>query len=155
MTVEQYDAEFDMLCRFVPEMIATEAARADKFVRGLRLDIQGWFEPSDPSLMPIHCAWQWISVYRRGLTRPRLQVEVQPQDRKGRLSSSLFQCHSETSDQVVSLAVSSRNLLRQRKLPEGSRCVPLAGSTIWAVVYLGPRLASSVGKRGIPLTDAR
>ncbi|KAL0539845.1 hypothetical protein IC582_024066 [Cucumis melo] len=41
MTVEQYDAEFDMLSRFAPEMIATEATRADKFVRGLRLDIQG------------------------------------------------------------------------------------------------------------------
>ncbi|KAL0560150.1 hypothetical protein IC582_000544 [Cucumis melo] len=41
MTVEQYDAEFNMLSRFAPEMIATEAARADKFVRGLRLDIQG------------------------------------------------------------------------------------------------------------------
>ncbi|KAL0549351.1 hypothetical protein IC582_013832 [Cucumis melo] len=41
MTVEQYDAEFDMLSRFAPAMIATEAARADKFVRGLRLDIQG------------------------------------------------------------------------------------------------------------------
>ncbi|KAL0554265.1 hypothetical protein IC582_008182 [Cucumis melo] len=41
MTVEQCDAEFDMLSRFAPEMIATEAARADKFVRGLRLDIQG------------------------------------------------------------------------------------------------------------------
>ncbi|KAL0561379.1 hypothetical protein IC582_001804 [Cucumis melo] len=41
MTVEQYDAEFDMLSRFAPEMIAIEAARADKFVRGLRLDIQG------------------------------------------------------------------------------------------------------------------
>ncbi|KAA0033252.1 gag-protease polyprotein [Cucumis melo var. makuwa] len=35
MTVEQYDAEFDMLSRFAPEMIVTEAARADKFVRGL------------------------------------------------------------------------------------------------------------------------
>ncbi|KAA0047858.1 ty3-gypsy retrotransposon protein [Cucumis melo var. makuwa] len=41
MTVEQYDAEFDMLSRFAPEMIATEAAKADKFVRDLRLDIQG------------------------------------------------------------------------------------------------------------------
>ncbi|KAA0060263.1 ty3-gypsy retrotransposon protein [Cucumis melo var. makuwa] len=41
MTVEQYDAKFDMLSRFAPEMIATEATRADKFVRGLRLDIQG------------------------------------------------------------------------------------------------------------------
>ncbi|TYK31665.1 ty3-gypsy retrotransposon protein [Cucumis melo var. makuwa] len=40
-TVEQYDAEFDMLSHFALEMIATEAARADKFVRGLRLDIQG------------------------------------------------------------------------------------------------------------------
>ncbi|TYK07754.1 gag-protease polyprotein [Cucumis melo var. makuwa] len=40
MTVEQYDAEFDMLSCFAPEMIATEAARAVKFVRGLRLDIQ-------------------------------------------------------------------------------------------------------------------
>ncbi|KAA0032794.1 ty3-gypsy retrotransposon protein [Cucumis melo var. makuwa] len=39
--VEQYDAEFDMLSRFAPEMIATEVARADKFIRGLRLDIQG------------------------------------------------------------------------------------------------------------------
>ncbi|KAA0037817.1 pol protein [Cucumis melo var. makuwa] len=33
MTVEQYDAEFDMLSRFAPEMIATEAVRADKFER--------------------------------------------------------------------------------------------------------------------------
>ncbi|KAL4038037.1 hypothetical protein IC575_001640 [Cucumis melo] len=41
MTVEQYDAEFDMLSHFALEMILTEAARADKFVRGLRLDIQG------------------------------------------------------------------------------------------------------------------
>ncbi|KAA0061190.1 gag protease polyprotein [Cucumis melo var. makuwa] len=41
MTIVQYDVEFDMLSRFALEMIATEAARADKFVRGLRLDIQG------------------------------------------------------------------------------------------------------------------
>ncbi|KAL4026012.1 hypothetical protein IC575_014419 [Cucumis melo] len=44
-TVEQYDAKFDMLSRFALEMIATEAARADKFVRGLRLDIQGLQRP--------------------------------------------------------------------------------------------------------------
>ncbi|TYK11041.1 gag protease polyprotein [Cucumis melo var. makuwa] len=41
MIVEQYDAEFDMLSRFALEMIATEVARADEFVRGLMLDIQG------------------------------------------------------------------------------------------------------------------
>ncbi|KAL0554090.1 hypothetical protein IC582_008001 [Cucumis melo] len=49
MTVEQYDAEFDMLSRFAPEMIATEAARADKFVRGLRLDIQGLVRAFKPA----------------------------------------------------------------------------------------------------------
>ncbi|KAL0540220.1 hypothetical protein IC582_024453 [Cucumis melo] len=132
MTVEQYDAEFDMLSHFAPEMIATEAARADKFIRGLRLDIQGLVRAFRPALMPMHCAWQWISVYRRGLTRLRPLVEVQHRDRRGRLSRSLFQCHSGTSDQVVSFVASSRNLLRQGKLPEGSRCVPLVESTIWA-----------------------
>ncbi|KAL4011291.1 hypothetical protein IC575_028345 [Cucumis melo] len=49
MTIEQYDAEFDMLSRFAPEMIATEAARADKFVRGLRLDIQGLVRAFQPA----------------------------------------------------------------------------------------------------------
>ncbi|KAA0054634.1 pol protein [Cucumis melo var. makuwa] len=41
MTVEQYDAEFDMLSRFAPNMVRDEAARTEKFVRGLRLDLQG------------------------------------------------------------------------------------------------------------------
>ncbi|KAA0048254.1 gag protease polyprotein [Cucumis melo var. makuwa] len=40
-TVEQYDVDFGLLSRFAPEMIAIEAVRTDKFVRGLRLDIQG------------------------------------------------------------------------------------------------------------------
>ncbi|KAA0033251.1 pol protein [Cucumis melo var. makuwa] len=69
--------------------------------------------------MPMHCAWQWISVCRRGLTRRRSQVEVRPRDRKGRLSSSLLQCRSGTSDQVVSFAASSRNLLRQGEAARG------------------------------------
>ncbi|KAA0059723.1 pol protein [Cucumis melo var. makuwa] len=41
MTVEQYDAEFDMLSRFAPDVVRDEAARMEKFVRGLRLDLQG------------------------------------------------------------------------------------------------------------------
>ncbi|KAA0067484.1 ty3-gypsy retrotransposon protein [Cucumis melo var. makuwa] len=41
MTVEQYDAEFDMLSRFAPDMVRDESARTEKFVRGLRLDLQG------------------------------------------------------------------------------------------------------------------
>ncbi|KAA0039646.1 DNA/RNA polymerases superfamily protein [Cucumis melo var. makuwa] len=38
--VEKYDVEFDMLARFAPKMMTIEAARTDKFVRGLRLDLQ-------------------------------------------------------------------------------------------------------------------
>ncbi|TYK21777.1 gag-protease polyprotein [Cucumis melo var. makuwa] len=41
MTVEQYDAEFDMLSRFPPEVVKDEEAKTEKFVRGLRLDLQG------------------------------------------------------------------------------------------------------------------
>ncbi|TYK09566.1 ty3-gypsy retrotransposon protein [Cucumis melo var. makuwa] len=41
MTVEQYDAEFDMLSRFSPDVVRDEAARTEKFVRGLRLDLKG------------------------------------------------------------------------------------------------------------------
>ncbi|KAA0037235.1 pol protein [Cucumis melo var. makuwa] len=48
-TVKQYDAKFDMLSRFPPEMKATEAVRADKFVRGLRLDIQGSVRAFQPA----------------------------------------------------------------------------------------------------------
>ncbi|KAL0546377.1 hypothetical protein IC582_016285 [Cucumis melo] len=41
MTVEQYDAEFDMLFRFAPDVVRDKAARIEKFVRGLRLHHQG------------------------------------------------------------------------------------------------------------------
>ncbi|KAA0025885.1 ty3-gypsy retrotransposon protein [Cucumis melo var. makuwa] len=41
MTVEQYDAEFDMLSHFAPDVVRDETARTEKFVRGLRLDLQG------------------------------------------------------------------------------------------------------------------
>ncbi|TYK07997.1 pol protein [Cucumis melo var. makuwa] len=41
MTVEQYDAEFDMLSRFASDVVKDEEARTEKFVRGLRLDLQG------------------------------------------------------------------------------------------------------------------
>ncbi|KAA0055429.1 ty3-gypsy retrotransposon protein [Cucumis melo var. makuwa] len=121
MKVEQYDAEFDILSRFAPEMIATKAARADKFVRGLKLDIQGLVRAFRPA------------THADAL---RLAVDLSLQERAN---------SSKVSDQVVSFATSSRNLLMQGKLPEGSRCVPLVGSTIWAVVYLGPGLASTVG----------
>ncbi|KAA0046142.1 gag-protease polyprotein [Cucumis melo var. makuwa] len=40
MTVEQYDAEFDMLSRFIADVLKDEEARTEKFIRGLRLDLQ-------------------------------------------------------------------------------------------------------------------
>ncbi|KAA0067347.1 ty3-gypsy retrotransposon protein [Cucumis melo var. makuwa] len=52
--------------------------------------------------MLMHYAWQWISVYRRGLTRPRLQKEGRLQDKKGRLSSNLLQYRQGTLDQEAS-----------------------------------------------------
>ncbi|KAA0032432.1 gag-protease polyprotein [Cucumis melo var. makuwa] len=39
MTVEQYDTEFDKLSRFAPDVVKDEAARTEKFVRGLRPDV--------------------------------------------------------------------------------------------------------------------
>ncbi|KAA0046186.1 gag protease polyprotein [Cucumis melo var. makuwa] len=35
------DAEFDLLSRFAPNVVRDEAAKTEKFVRGLRLDFQG------------------------------------------------------------------------------------------------------------------
>lgn len=49
MTVEQYDQEFDMLSRFTHELVGTEAARTDKFVRGLRKDLQGFVRAFKPT----------------------------------------------------------------------------------------------------------
>ncbi|TYK27802.1 ty3-gypsy retrotransposon protein [Cucumis melo var. makuwa] len=42
MTVEQYDAEFDMLSRFALDVVRDEATKTEKFVRGLRLDLHGF-----------------------------------------------------------------------------------------------------------------
>ena len=77
----QYDAEFDMLSRFTSEMIATETARADKFVRGLRLDIQGLVR-AFRLVTHVGALRLAVDLNRRRLTRPRLQVKVRPQDRK-------------------------------------------------------------------------
>lgn len=42
MTVEEYDQEFDSLSRFALELVRIEAERADKFVRGLKSEIQSF-----------------------------------------------------------------------------------------------------------------
>ena len=42
MTMEQYNLEFDMLTCFSPDVVRNEVARTNKFVSGLRLDLQGF-----------------------------------------------------------------------------------------------------------------
>ncbi|TYK27729.1 pol protein [Cucumis melo var. makuwa] len=49
MMVEQYDAKFDMLSRFAFDVIKNEAARTERFMRGLRLDIQDLVRAFQPS----------------------------------------------------------------------------------------------------------
>ncbi|KAA0049643.1 ty3-gypsy retrotransposon protein [Cucumis melo var. makuwa] len=87
--------------------------------------------------------WEQFKESLRGLTCPRSQEEGQLQDRIRRLSSCLFQCRSGTLGQMEILAASSRNLLRQEKLQEGSLYVLLVERTIWVDVCLGPGLVSS------------
>ncbi|KAA0061226.1 pol protein [Cucumis melo var. makuwa] len=41
MNAEQYDAEYDILSRFASDVVKDEEAKIEKFVRGLRLDLQG------------------------------------------------------------------------------------------------------------------
>ncbi|KAA0025136.1 gag-protease polyprotein [Cucumis melo var. makuwa] len=49
MTMEQYDVEFDMLSSCSPEVVMNEVARTDKFVSGLRLDLQGFVQAFRPT----------------------------------------------------------------------------------------------------------
>ncbi|TYK18077.1 gag protease polyprotein [Cucumis melo var. makuwa] len=116
-TVKQYDAEFDMLSRFAPEMIATETARTDKFVRGLKLDIQGLVRAFRPA------------TYADAL---RLAVDLSLQERA---NLSKVAGRGSTSGQ-------------KRKAEQQPISVPQQNFTPGG-------LASSVGKRGIQLIDAR
>ncbi|KAA0065504.1 gag-protease polyprotein [Cucumis melo var. makuwa] len=49
MTVEQYNAEFDMLSCFASKVVRNEATRTDKFVSDLRLDLQGFVRAFKPT----------------------------------------------------------------------------------------------------------
>ncbi|TYK07767.1 gag-protease polyprotein [Cucumis melo var. makuwa] len=48
VTVEQYDAEFDMLSPFSHDVVRNEATRTNKFVSGLILDLQGFVRTFKP-----------------------------------------------------------------------------------------------------------
>ncbi|TYK11048.1 gag-protease polyprotein [Cucumis melo var. makuwa] len=49
MTMEQYDAKFDMLSRFTSDVVRDEAARIEKFVRGFRLELQHFLQAFSPT----------------------------------------------------------------------------------------------------------
>ncbi|KAA0062249.1 ty3-gypsy retrotransposon protein [Cucumis melo var. makuwa] len=49
MTVERYDAKFDMVSHFAPDVVWNEAAKIDKFVSSLRLDLHGFVQAFRPT----------------------------------------------------------------------------------------------------------
>ncbi|KAL0536582.1 hypothetical protein IC582_025533 [Cucumis melo] len=140
MTVEQYDAEFDMLSRFAPDMVRDEAARTEKFVRGLRLDLQGIVRALRPAThadalrialdlsLPERADASKAAVRGSALGQKR-KVETQPDVAPQRTlrSGGVFQRHRRE------LAAAGRTL---RELPacttcgrvHGGRC--LAGSGV-------------------------
>ncbi|KAA0056194.1 ty3-gypsy retrotransposon protein [Cucumis melo var. makuwa] len=153
--VEQYDAEFDMLSRLAPEMIVFETAIADKFVRGLRLDIQGLVRAFRPAS-------------HANALRLTMNLSLQERANSSKVAVRGSASGQKRKAEQQPISVPQRNFrsggefYRFQQKPfeageavRGSRCVPLAGSTIWAVVYLGLGFASSVGKGGIQLIDAR
>ncbi|KAA0031856.1 gag protease polyprotein [Cucumis melo var. makuwa] len=129
--VEQYDAEFDMLSRLAPEMIVLETAIADKFVRGLKLDIQGLVRAFRPA--------SHANALRLAMN---LSLQERANSSKVAVRGSTSGQKRKAEQQPISMALqnfrSGGEFYRfQQKTFEvgeavrGSRCVPLAGSTIW------------------------
>ncbi|KAL0551744.1 hypothetical protein IC582_010833 [Cucumis melo] len=126
MTVKQYDAEFDMLSRFATDVVKNEAARTEKFVRGLRLDLQGIIRALRPATHAdaLRIALN-LSLHERadpsmaegrgsGLGQKR-KVESQPalEPQRDLRSGGVFQQHRQE------LAAAGRTL---RELPACRRC---------------------------------
>ncbi|KAA0025111.1 gag-protease polyprotein [Cucumis melo var. makuwa] len=126
MIVEQYDAEFDMLSRFAPNVVKDEKARTEKFVRGLRLDLQGIVRALRPTThvdalrlvldLSLHERADLSKVAGRGSTlRQKRKLESQPDltPQRNLRSRGVFQRHRRE------LAAAGRTL---RELPVCSSC---------------------------------
>ncbi|KAL0534153.1 hypothetical protein IC582_028437 [Cucumis melo] len=155
MTVEQYDAEFDMLSRFAPDMVRDEAARTEKFVRGLRLDLQGIVRALRPAThadalrialdlsLPERADSSKAAGRGSALGQER-KVEMQPDvvPQRTLRSGGVFQRHRRE------LAVAGRTL---RELPayttcgrvHGGRCLAGSGHVGLEVEPLGSVLSVS------------
>ncbi|KAL4013021.1 hypothetical protein IC575_025173 [Cucumis melo] len=137
MTVEQYDAEFDMLSRFAPNVVRDEAIRTEKFIRGLKLDLQGIVRALRPAthVDALRIALD-LSLHERadsskaaGSLGQKRKVEMQPDviPQRTLRSGGVFQRHQRE------LVAAGRTL---RELPacttcgrvHGGRC--LAGSGV-------------------------
>ncbi|KAA0046088.1 ty3-gypsy retrotransposon protein [Cucumis melo var. makuwa] len=130
--VEQYDAEFDMLSRLAPEMIVLETAIADKFVRGLKLDIQGLVRAFRPA--------SHANALRLAMN---LSLQERANSSKVAVRGSASGQKRKAEQQPISMPLrnfrSGGEFYRFQQKPfeageavRGSRCVPLAGSTIGA-----------------------
>ncbi|KAL4014570.1 hypothetical protein IC575_026777 [Cucumis melo] len=113
-----------MLSRFAPDVVRDEAARTEKFVRGLRLDLQGIARAS-PALMQTHYSMPDLSLHERANSSKaasrgsslgqKKKAEPQPAlapQRDLRLGG-VFQRHRQE------LAAAGRTL---RELPPCGRC---------------------------------
>lgn len=49
MTVEKYDQEFNMLSHFASKLVDTEQARSERFVGGLKNEIEGFVRAFKPA----------------------------------------------------------------------------------------------------------
>lgn len=49
MTVEKYDQEFNMLSHFTSKLVDTEQARSERFVGGLKNEIEGFVRAFKPA----------------------------------------------------------------------------------------------------------
>ncbi|KAA0037327.1 ty3-gypsy retrotransposon protein [Cucumis melo var. makuwa] len=139
MTVEQYDVEFDMLSRFAPDVVRDEAARTEKFIKGLKLDRQSIVRALRPAThadalrIALDLSMQeradlskavgrWSSLGQKRKVEPQLALAPQRDLRLG----GVFQRHRQE------LAAAGRTL---RELPacgryervHGGRCLIRSG----------------------------
>ncbi|KAA0064279.1 ty3-gypsy retrotransposon protein [Cucumis melo var. makuwa] len=84
MIVEQYDAEFDMLSRFTPNVVTDEEARTEKFVKGLILDLQGIVRALRPTTYAdaLHLALDFNLYERANLSKAAGRGSTLGQKRK-------------------------------------------------------------------------
>ncbi|TYK08816.1 ty3-gypsy retrotransposon protein [Cucumis melo var. makuwa] len=163
MTVEQYDAEFDMLSHFAPDVVRDEAARMEKFIRALRLDLQGIVRALRPAThADALCIALDLSLHERADSSkaagrgPALgqkrKVETQPDviSQRTLRSEGVLQRHQRE------LAAAGRTL---RELPacttcgrvHGGRCLAGSGGRVFATTRQEAKRAGTVVTGTLPI----